>query len=177
MLEAGYMRFELEESDLAAIVHAIKQELYGLLKDKSLTLKIMGTELDVRARFDTKRMMQVVRNLLSNAIKFTPEGKKITVILEMTELPAGSSGGEKGTVPAISLTVSDEGIGIPEDELETVFDRFTQSSKTRTEAGGTGLGLAICKEIITGHGGCIHALNNPDGGARVTFIIPLGFTE
>ena len=172
MLEAGRMRFELEENDLAAVVHAIQQELSGLLKDKSLTLEIMDAGVDTRARFDAKKIMQVVRNLLSNAIKFTPEGKQITVFLDTAELPVDSSGAEKGIVPAISLTVSDEGIGIPEDELETIFDRFIQSSKTRTDAGGAGLGLAICKEIIAGHGGCIHAMNNPDGGAMVAFIIP-----
>lgn len=66
----------------------------------------------------------------------------------------------------------DEGIGIPETELDTVFDKFIQSSKTKTGAGGTGLGLAICHEIIKSHGGRIWAENNPDQGATLTFLLP-----
>ncbi|MBU2645974.1 hybrid sensor histidine kinase/response regulator, partial [bacterium] len=62
---------------------------------------------------------------------------------------------------------------IPADELETIFEKFTQSSRTKTGAGGTGLGLAICREIIEAHHGKIWATNNPDGGATFSFYIPL----
>lgn len=169
-LEAGNVKFDPQKNDLGVIVHSVKQELEGLLKDKSLTLKIMDTDKDTKAHFDAEKMHQVIYNLLSNAIKFTPEGKQITVLFEKTDLPSDSP--DTDMVPAIALSVSDEGIGIPEGELETIFDRFIQSSKTKTAAGGTGLGLAICKEIITGHDGYIQAANNPTGGAIVTFIIP-----
>ena len=74
---------------------------------------------------------------------------------------------------ALRLTVSDEGIGVPEDELESVFDKFIQSSNTKSGSGGTGLGLAICKEIIDGHDGCIWAENNDTVGARFQFAIPI----
>ena len=70
------------------------------------------------------------------------------------------------------LTVRDEGMGIPEEELEAVFDKFVQSSKTKTGAGGTGLGLAICQEIIHAHGGRIWAENYSGGGASFTFLLP-----
>lgn len=66
----------------------------------------------------------------------------------------------------------DEGVGIPEDELESVFDKFIQSSKTKTNAGGTGLGLAISKEIIELHNGKIWAESKPGEGARFSFILP-----
>ena len=71
------------------------------------------------------------------------------------------------------LVVADRGIGIPEGELEEVFDRFIQSSKTRNGAGGTGLGLAICREIIAAHRGTIWAETRPGGGAVVAFRIPI----
>jgi signal transduction histidine kinase/integral membrane sensor domain MASE1 len=170
-LEAGSMEFDLQENDLLEIVHTVKQEFEGLLMDKSLTLEILDAEKDTKALFDAKKIHQVVHNLLSNAIKFTPKGKQITMFFSRTELPAASPDRDKG-VPAVSLTISDEGIGIPEEELEAVFDKFIQSSKTKTGTGGTGLGLAISKEIIVGHGGSIQASNNPDGGAMITFIIP-----
>jgi signal transduction histidine kinase len=68
--------------------------------------------------------------------------------------------------------VSDQGAGIAEAELEQVFDKFVQSSKTRSGAGGTGLGLSICRQILEHHGGRIWAGNNPAGGARIVFLLP-----
>ncbi len=73
----------------------------------------------------------------------------------------------------MTLQISDEGIGIPEDELETIFDRFFQSSKTRNGAGGTGLGLAICQGIVAAHNGRIWAQNRPTGGATFAVELPL----
>lgn len=66
----------------------------------------------------------------------------------------------------------DQGIGIPGNELVSVFDKFTQSSMTKTGAGGTGLGLAICVDIVEAHRGKIWAENNPEGGATFSFTLP-----
>jgi len=73
----------------------------------------------------------------------------------------------------ISLSVKNEGVGIPEDELDVVFDKFIQSSKTRTGAGGTSLGLAIYKELIKEHKGVIWCENNKDNGTLFTFAVPV----
>ena len=79
---------------------------------------------------------------------------------------------------SIRVSVSDRGIGIPVEELESIFDRFIQSSKTRTGAGGTGLGLAISREIISAHKGRIWAGNRPDGGGAVlSFEIPYNLNQ
>mgnify|MGYP000107824263 CR=1 FL=1 len=123
--------------------------------------------------FDSTRIIQVIYNLVSNSIKFTPEGKKITISFEQAALP----GSFKEEIPALAVIVQDEGVGIPQNELSKVFDKFFQSSKTKTGAGGTGLGLAICMEIVKEHKGKIWAENNPSGGAKFTFIIPIGSTE
>jgi signal transduction histidine kinase len=72
----------------------------------------------------------------------------------------------------VRISISDEGIGIPETEIESIFDKFIQSSKTKTGAGGTGLGLAICREIVSGHGGKIWAKNNPAGGVSFCVLLP-----
>lgn len=121
------------------------------------------------ALFDHAKIIQVMTNLISNAIKFTPEGSTITVSIEEATLKK-----RKEQIPAVQVTVKDEGVGIPEDEIETVFDKFIQSSKTKKKSGGTGLGLAICREIIVHHGGKIWAENNQDGGATFSFMIPKG---
>ena len=68
--------------------------------------------------------------------------------------------------------IFNEGVGIPAEELESIFDKFVQSSKTRTGAGGTGLGLAICREIIQQHGGKIWAENTPEGETVFIFEFP-----
>jgi K+-sensing histidine kinase KdpD len=73
----------------------------------------------------------------------------------------------------LAFSVIDQGIGIPEEELSSVFDKFVQSSKTKTGAGGTGLGLAICREIINCHEGIISANNNDYGGATFEIKIPV----
>ena len=103
----------------------------------------------------------MITNLLSNAIKFSPENTVITVSIFQNESAE------------IVFRVQDEGIGIPESELEDIFDAFIQSSKTDTGAGGTGLGLAISKKIIEAHNGKIWAENNNDHGATVSFTLPL----
>jgi PAS domain S-box-containing protein len=162
-LEAGRMEFSMVEHDMRTVLTMAVAEFKGLLSSKSLTLELVPSEVDTRASFDSGKLLQVLRNLLSNAIKFTPDGGWIRVSFADASLPSG---------PAIEVRVEDGGVGIPEDELESVFDKFMQSSKTKTGAGGTGLGLAICKEIIEGHGGTIWAENVPDDGARLVFRIP-----
>ncbi len=171
-LEAGRMKIDPHVDDLTKVVELAESELREMLRNKSLNLIIQTPTIDTRAHFDRDRLLQVVRNLLSNAIKFTPEGKDIRIRFGEATLPVVAQQTDRGSVPALSLAVTDEGIGIPEEELETVFDKFVQSSKTRSGAGGTGLGLAICKEIIEGHNGQIWALNNPQAGAEFVFSIP-----
>ncbi|NTV10857.1 MAG: ATP-binding protein, partial [Zoogloea sp.] len=121
---------------------------------------------------DPARIVQVARNLLSNAAKFSPEEKCVTIRLKTVILPPlpGCGGAYR---PAVEWIVSDQGVGIPQGEFEAVFDKFVQSTRTRTGAGGTGLGLAICKEIVELHQGSIHARNNPDGGAEFVIVLPL----
>ena len=103
-------------------------------------------------------------NLIANAIKFSPENGEILVQVERSD-------------KAIRLRVSDEGTGIPEDELSQVFDKFYQSAGNRNQSGGTGLGLAICRQIIDLHRGRIWAENNPSNGASILFEIPLDKTH
>ena len=176
-MEAGHMDFEMAEHNLKNVVDISVAELDELFQKKSLALEVVDTNANTVACFDNNKILQVIRNLLSNAIKFTPEGKKIQIFFDETTLQTGRRHSDKERVPAASVTVSDEGVGIPEGEEDAVFDKFIQSSKTRTGAGGTGLGLAICKEIIDGHNGRIWAENTPEGGAAFTFTIPYEVVE
>lgn len=172
--EAGRMVLDVGPVPLDALVQDLIHEFDALLHSRRQHLQF-EQELDVpEIACDAIRIGQVVRNLLSNAVKFTPDGKGIHIRLVTTVLPDGRGGGDQEGVPAVSLSVSDEGVGIPPGELDAVFDKFVQSSRTRTGAGGTGLGLAICQEIVHAHRGRIMARNNAAGGAEFIVILPLG---
>lgn len=159
-LESGKMTFDMVNSNMIDTVNKVLKELYALIEQKRLIIEFTKDSDEIMAEFDPFRIAQVIRNLLSNSIKFTPEGKKIRIRVRQDN--------DKN----VEIAVSDDGIGIPSSELTKVFDKFIQSSKTKTGAGGTGLGLSICKEIIECHNGIIFASNNEDGGATFTFTIP-----
>ena len=164
-LEAGRMTLDMQALSLGEVATEMCAEFDGLCGARQIRVR---TALDASAPpviGDAVRLGQVVRNLLSNAIKFSPDGGTITVVLRTETPPAGPA-------KAVQLQVIDQGVGIPESELEAVFDKFVQSSATRTGAGGTGLGLAICREILSAHGGRIRASNVAGGGACFEIVLP-----
>ena len=171
-LEAKTSEFDFRTHDLRKIASDVVKSLQTLVDGKRLEV-IIADCAKVEAECDRGKIYRVFTNLLSNAIKFTPEEKEISISFEERELPAGRRKDEDCIVPAIAVHVADQGIGIPDNELEIVFDKFIQSSATKTGAGGTGLGLAICREIINGHRGEIRAESTDHGGARLSFTIPL----
>jgi len=158
-LEAGKMDYEFKQQDLQLSINRILTEFTTKLEEKSIQLRVESTSRNSMAYYDYDKIAQVLANLISNAIKFTAESSEIKVLIEDTD------------EDQLMLSVYDQGIGIPDGELNSIFDQFIQSSKTDTGAGGTGLGLAICKEIINAHSGTIWAENNANKGAVVKFIL------
>ena len=134
-LEAGQMKFEYHPLEVGSLVEAVIDEFGSLSAEQKAAICYQGPEEAVTAIIDPDRIQQVLRNLLSNALKFSPPSGTIDVRLRQE--------GE-----SMLLSVRDEGPGIPPEEIEAVFDKFVQSSKTRSNHGGTGLGLAICREIV-----------------------------
>ena len=157
--ESGKMAYEFCSADLTKLLRQVESECHVLTAARQLMIVLNVPEEQVTLHVDPDKIRQVVRNLLSNAIKFSPDGGTITLILRLEPDHA-------------VVVVHDQGPGIPDDELETIFDKFVQSSLTKTGAGGTGLGLAICHEIIRAHDGCIWAENGPSGGALFGFSLP-----
>lgn len=176
-LEAEKVAYDMQENDLMAVVKQQIEQHEMLLAQHKLTIEIIPPNCPVQAYFDRDKIERVVQNILSNAIKFTPEHKKITISFTDSTLTVGKRKTDAQAIPALALSISDQGIGIPEGELEDVFDKFIQSSKTRTGAGGTGLGLSICKEIIHAHHGKIWVQNNNSSGTTFTFSLPASITR
>lgn len=158
-LEAGKMRFELAPHELNAIALNAVDECRSLFANRHLRL-LFERGPDLVIPVDRNRILQVIHNVIHNAVKFSPEDGRIWVeVRRVGDLAR--------------LSVRDEGVGIPEEDLERIFHKFEQSSSTRTGAGGTGLGLAICDQIVQVHQGRIWAENHPDGGAVFTLELPI----
>lgn len=172
-LEENVVEFDFNDHDLQSILDDVVQSLKTLSDDKNLNIYLPKIELVTSVECDYNKIFQVITNLLSNAIKFTPNGRDITVHFEKSTLTVEEHELNKRFIPAISLSVINQGVGIPDDELEIIFDKFVQSSKTKSGAGGTGLGLSICKEVIEGHMGKIWVANGKENATTFTFSIPL----
>ena len=166
-MESGRMEYHKTENNIESIIREVVGELKPLFKEKQLDVTIENSNAIKQIICDNFKIAQVVRNLLSNSAKFSQEGSGIIISLSDAVLNR-----ENQELPALQVSVRDFGVGVPNSELKSIFDKFSQSSKTKTGAGGTGLGLAICSEIITAHNGRIWAEHNHPEGVIFKFIIP-----
>ena len=166
-LDAGKFPFSPSMGSIVDAVNHVAGEVSGLAEEKGIDIQV-NTEATVGDIWcDVEMVQQIVRNLLGNAIRFSHQDGKI--VIDITDAVMNTRFGE---TPAVQIDVTDQGIGIPEFELEHVFNQFSQSSKTNKGAGGTGLGLAICKDLVGLHKGEIFAKNSEQGGAIFTVILP-----
>lgn len=159
-LESTVGTFHMERIDLRGVVRPVIQELEPLLARSHLMMDVQLSEMPLVAKADPLRFQQVIRNVVANAIKFSPPGSTITLEGRMDA---------KGQA---HLVIRDEGPGIPETEIDHIFEAFVQSSKTKDGSGGTGLGLAICRKIVQAMGGQIYARNVPASGAAFHIVLP-----
>jgi signal transduction histidine kinase len=163
-LEQGGASFSLSPCNIGELSVQAADMIRPLIEQKQILLITDLPRVPAMANCDQDKIMQVITNLLSNAVKFTPPEKRITLHIRKNDAKEN---------PEIVVSLTDEGIGIPDEEKELVFESFRQSSRTNTGAGGTGLGLAICREIVGAHGGRIWAENNENGpGTRMIFTLP-----
>ncbi len=159
-LESGKTTFKFRPANLSSLINIVRGECDLLVLEHNLTIRCENLEANKKITLDADKIKQVLRNLLNNAIKFSPEGGTIDVISSRKD-------------ESIVVSVRDQGAGIPENELDSIFSKFVQSSRKKASTGGTGLGLPICREIIAAHKGRIWIENNPDIGANISFEIPL----
>ncbi|HEX7078731.1 MAG TPA: ATP-binding protein [Candidatus Eisenbacteria bacterium] len=162
--DAGRMKLDAVEIPIEEAAQEAVDELAALYQERGLALDVRVEPDLAPVVADRLKIRQVLRNLLSNAAKFTPEGGQVTIRAERSGRFA-------------RVMVEDTGAGIPASELESVFDRFSQASTTRSGSGGTGLGLPLCREIVKAHGGRIWAERRVPNGTRMVFEIPFAGPE
>jgi signal transduction histidine kinase len=156
-LEAGRLPLDWSEHGAAALATEALEAIRPLAEAKGLHLHADLPSEGVRVRCDRGRVLQVLGNLLGNAVKFTPPGGTLT-------LEATRHGSE------VSLSVQDTGVGIAEEALPHIFDRYWQARDAASR--GTGLGLAIAKGLVEAHGGTLQARSTPGEGSTFTLTLP-----
>ena len=169
-LESGATELNSEFSNLDKVLQNCINEQHARLEELNLKIKVDNAAIHTETLFDPNLIAQVISNLLSNAIKFSPKDSTINILL----FNKPNNSGNKDIKEFLCLSVLDEGLGIPSNELTEIFSSFKQSSLTKSGAGGTGLGLAITKNILNQHHGKIWAENKQNGdGACFTFSLPI----
>ncbi|MCR6098663.1 response regulator [Salipaludibacillus agaradhaerens] len=157
-MEAGTQAYTMETKRMDKVVMEV---MNNFKHEKQHYLKFVDESLDARVKMDEARIQQVLTNLLSNAIKFSPDGGDITVTLRNLD-------------SMLMVTVEDEGLGIPEEHMDTLFSKFQRIDQhDRKKIGGTGLGLAISREIIENHEGSIWVESELGKGTTFSFNLPL----
>jgi signal transduction histidine kinase len=155
--DEGAEQLKIGRHDLAAVAEEAAQATREANNGK-VSIECALPKGEVEATFDRDRAFQAASILLDNAVRYTPEGGNVTV-------------GVREDGERVALEVSDTGVGIPEDQLPLIFERFHRADPSRSE-GGAGLGLSIARQIAESHGGQIRAESTPGTGSTFTLLLP-----
>ena len=162
-LDAKQETLELVSCETGALVRGVIADLAPALEERGQRVAVViGPDAEM-LRGDSAKLHDALRNLVANAITYAPE--QTTIRVEASRLDGRAT-----------VSVLDEGTGIPEEDLSRVFERFYRVDKSRArDPGGTGLGLAIVKHLVELHGGEVRAENRAEGGAKFTILLPSNF--
>ncbi len=155
LAEKRQLVFDKTNVDVGNLIATVIDMLSAQAQEKNISLVLSERSGNLSAQLDPQRFEQVLSNLIGNALRYVPDGGRVWVTANET-------------AEGLSVTVNDNGLGIPEEDLPFIFDRFWRKEKSRSRAsGGTGLGLAISKQLIEAQGGRIEARNLPEGGLQI----------
>lgn len=164
-LDSGNLEMQLLQADVIPYVKYLCESFCSLAQESNIDLKVHSETDQLVMDFDAGKLRTILSNLLSNAIKFTPTGQKISIHLKETLI---------SNEPYFVVVVKDTGVGIPEDQLAKVFDRFYQVDQTSIKQGeGTGIGLALTKELVRLMKGSIDVKSTLGEGTEFTVQIPI----
>ena len=173
-IEAGKMTVEFAPTNAEDIKHEIMLDFKHQAEKKKLKLSVeISKDMPDSFTSDRLRLSQIIKNLLSNAIKFTHNGS-ITVAFNKLDDKIALMRNDLDPSQALSISISDTGVGIPDEKKEAIFEAFQQADgSTSRKYGGTGLGLSISKELAFMLGGEIHLESKVNQGSTFTIIIPI----
>jgi signal transduction histidine kinase len=177
MLELSSVQMEqtgddMDIDDVRAIALEAAGEFAQTAKDKDVSVVIEQPRRAPLAWCDSDRVAQLMRNLIGSAIEFSPAGKSVYVAFGEGELPCSARHAGRQCVPALKVSVLDEGVSVPEHQLLKLFDSPLRAFTTQRGAGAGVLGLLICRAIVRQHGGSIWAQNPLQGGLEVHVLLP-----
>lgn len=160
-LEAGQMQLHLSKVSVSEFFERVVRKFYGIAREREIELVLNMNDPEAYVQLDPDRIEQVLTNLIDNALRHTASSGRVAI--EVETLKQG-----------IKIDVTDNGSGIPEEDLPFVFERFYKADKARTRGkkGGTGLGLAIAKNIVVSHNGTISVHSKHNEGTTFSIYLP-----
>jgi signal transduction histidine kinase/ligand-binding sensor domain-containing protein/DNA-binding NarL/FixJ family response regulator len=168
-LESGSMNLQTYPRDIIPLLKALVQSFSSYAERKKITITFDSAEDKIMAYIDKDKIEKIFTNILSNAFKFTPDGGKVEVIVRKETAGSGYE------YNSFAVSVKDSGIGIPEDKISKIYDRFYQVKSSHIkQQEGTGIGLSLTKELVELHKGKIQVKSEEGKGTIFTVILPLG---
>ncbi|GEM_PF-2047942 len=159
--DLGEIPLKMESLDFNELITELHHQAQLLATTKNIKVELHASEKAINLQADSFRLRQVLLNLLTNAIKYTPDDGDVFIEIESDD-------------NFVTISVVDSGIGMDEEHLELIFNRFYRVDKTgNRNDGGSGLGLAIVKWIVDAHQGTIEVTSTPGQGSRFTVVLPL----
>jgi signal transduction histidine kinase len=163
-IEAGAVRYDFTEVGLAGALAGVESIMLPQVRARKIQLSVATVDPSLMVRADSEKLSQVLLNLLANAVKFTPQGGSISIAVRELE-------------DTVDVAVIDSGVGIPEDQLDRIFEPFVQVGRKLSSAGeGTGLGLAISRDFARGMGGDLTVSSKVGEGSTFTLTLTLPVT-
>ncbi len=176
-IEAGKIEFDFNEIDIQNPLNNVLLTLAGPADEKKISLESqIPTDLPTLYA-DEAKVEQILTNLIANALKYTPAGGKVIILARKAGMKDVKRVVRDKDEPAkyghfVKVSVIDTGTGIPQDQLEAIFDRYIRLKGKKGER-GTGLGLAICRHLVEEHGGAIWAERGAERGSVLNFLLPV----
>jgi signal transduction histidine kinase len=160
LTDAEHLRLQMEPVNVGELATQVGERLQLHAGEKGIRLETAVSSPIPLIQADPERLTQILTNLIANALRYTPEGTRVQVSV-------------RAVAGGVETAVSDNGPGIPPEDLPKLFDRFWRAEQSRSRAtGGSGLGLAVAKQLVQAHGGRIWVKSELNRGTRFTFFLP-----
>ena len=171
-IENGALPLSVSMTDVPFLLRRLTDGFSFQAHEKSIELLLDCSGDLAGVPVDADKLARVVVNLVSNALKYTPEGGHVRILAERVASPDRILSGYKTSSTYLQISVTDDGIGMKDEDVAHIFDRYTRLAQTETSVTGTGIGLHYVKELLRIHGGAVNAQVRKEGGMRFVFALP-----